>query len=93
MEDHGRNITLTRNIYRLLTSDVYHVQSERSSKIYYYVKYNPDIFEWCSCLDNNTRHVKCKYIFGVKYAIMKGTLKYIERLPGVCESISIEFNL
>ena len=34
-------------MYRLLTSDVYYVQSERSSEIYYYVKYNPSVFEWC----------------------------------------------
>ena len=45
-EGHGRNIALTRIVYRLLTSDVYYIQSERSDDIYYFVKYNPSVFEW-----------------------------------------------
>ena len=80
-EGHGCNIALTKNVYRLLTSDVYYVQSERSNDIYYYVKYNPDVFEWCSCPDNSMRGEKCKHQFAIEYAIMKGTLKDIDRLP------------
>src|SRR5688572_3628413 len=67
-EGHGLNIALTRNVYRLLTSDVYYVQSEHSDEIYYYVKYNPDVFEWCSCPDNSTRGIKCKHQFAIEYA-------------------------
>lgn len=33
------------------------------------------------CPDNYPRHVKCKHIFAIEFAIMKGTLKYIDRLP------------
>jgi len=53
-EGKGRVLAISRNVYRLLTSDVYYVQSERSNEIYYYVKCNLDVFEWCSCLDNST---------------------------------------
>jgi predicted nucleic acid-binding Zn finger protein len=80
-EGHGLNIALTLNVYRLLTSDVYYVQSERSNDIYYYVKYNPSVFEWCSCPDNSTRRIKCKHQFAIEYAIIKGTLKDIDKLP------------
>lgn len=80
-EGHGRNIALTRNVYRLLTSDVYYVQSERSSEIYYFVRYNPDVFEWCSCPDNSMRGQKCKHLHAIEFAIRLGTLKDIERLP------------
>ena len=80
-EGHGRNIALTRNVYRLLTSDVYYVQSERSSEIYYYVKYNPSVFQRCNCPDNSTRGIKCKHQFAIEHSIMKGTLKDIEKLP------------
>jgi hypothetical protein len=81
-EGHGRNIALTLNVYRLLTSDVYYVQSERSSEIYYYVKYNPSVFEWCSCPDNSTRRgITCKHQFAIEYSIRLGTLKDIDKLP------------
>jgi hypothetical protein len=80
-EGHGRNIALTRNVYRLLTSDVYYVQSERSSEIYYYVRYNFSGLQWCSCPDNSTRDIKCKHQFAIEYAIKLGTLKDIEKLP------------
>ena len=80
-EGHGLNIALTRNVYRLLTSDVYYVQSERSSEIYYYVKYNPSVFEWCSCPDNSTRGIKCKHQFAIEHSIRLGTLKDIDKLP------------
>jgi predicted nucleic acid-binding Zn finger protein len=81
-EGHGLNIALTRNIFYLLGSkDIYYVQSERSDNIYYFVKYNPDVFEYCSCLDNSMRGIKCKHIWGLEHAIRKGTLKEIEHLP------------
>jgi len=63
------------------SKNVYYVQSERSNEIYYYVKYNPDVIEWCSCPDNSIRGQKCKHQFAIEYAIIKGTLIDIDRLP------------
>lgn len=77
-EGHGRNIALIRRVYRLLNSDVYYVESETSNNIYYFVKFKPDVFEICSCPDSWTRHTKCKHLFAIEYAIMKGTLKDID---------------
>ena len=78
-EGHGLNIALTRDVYRIVNSDTFYVQSE-SRDIYYFVRYEPS-FHWCSCMDNSTRHVKCKHIFAVEFAIVKGTLKDTEKLP------------
>ena len=80
-ESKGRILAISRRIYRLENSDVFYVESETSDNVYYYVKYNPDVFEICSCPDSWTRHVKCKHLFAIQYAIMKGTLKYIDKLP------------
>jgi hypothetical protein len=80
-EGHGRNIALTRNVLRLQNSDVYYVESESSDNIYYYVKYNPSVFEWCSCPDNSTRGIKCKHQFAIEHSIRLGTLKDIDKLP------------
>ena len=81
-QGHARNIALTRNVFYLLGSkNVYYVQSERSNEIYYYVKYNPDVFEYCSCPDNSIRGTKCKHQFAIEHSIRKNTLKEIERLP------------
>ena len=62
-------------------TDVYYVESETSDNIYYFVKFKPDVFEWCSCLDNSTRHVKCKHLFEIEFAIRMGILKDIDKLP------------
>ncbi len=53
-EDHGLNIALTRNVLRLQNTDTYYVQSESAENIYYYVRYNFGVLEWCSCPDNST---------------------------------------
>jgi hypothetical protein len=45
------------------------------------VKFKPDVFEWCSCPDNSMRHIKCKHLFSIDFAIRKNTLKEIEHLP------------
>lgn len=76
----GCHLALSRHVYRLLNSDTFYVESETVKDLYYFVRYEPS-FHWCSCLDNSTRHVKCKHIFGVEYAIMKGTLRDIDKLP------------
>src|SRR5262245_21521381 len=80
-EDHGRYIALTRNVFRLQNTDTYYVQSESVENIYYYVRYNFGVLEWCSCPDNSIRGIKCKQQFAIEYAIKLGTLKDIEKLP------------
>jgi hypothetical protein len=80
-EGKGHNLAVSLKIFRLVNSDVYYVQSERSDNIYYYVKYNFDVFEYCSWLDNSTCGLKCKHQFAIEYAIRLGTLKDIEKLP------------
>ena len=77
----GRVLAFSRRIYRLQNTDVYYVESETSDNIYYFVKFKPDVFEWCSCLDNSTRHVKCKHLFEIEFAIRMGILKDIDKLP------------
>jgi predicted nucleic acid-binding Zn finger protein len=77
----GAGLATSRNVYRLLGTDVYYVQSERSEEIYYYVKYNPSVFEWCSCPDNSIRGLKCKHLFAIEFAIKWGTIKEIDKLP------------
>jgi predicted nucleic acid-binding Zn finger protein len=81
-EGHGRNIALTKNVFYLSGSKhVYYVQSEHSNERYYYVKFIPSVFEYCSCPDNSIRGQKCKHQFAIEYAIRKNTLKEIEHLP------------
>ena len=81
-EGHGLNISLTRNVFYMPDAkDVYYVQSEHSDNIYYYVKYNPDVIEYCSCPDNSIRLEKCKHIWCIEKSIVKGTLKEINKLP------------
>ncbi len=74
-EGHGHILDISRNIYRLLNSDTYYVESESSKDLYYYVRYNPSVFEWCSCPDNSTRGIMCKHQFAIEYSIRLGTLK------------------
>ena len=81
-ESKGRVLAISRRTYRLLNSDVYYVESESSNNIYYFVKFKPDVFlKWCSCPDNSTRHVKCKHLFAIEFAIKWGTIKDIDKLP------------
>jgi hypothetical protein len=79
-EGKGRILAISRRVFRLVDSDTFCVESESTENVYYFVRYEPS-FHWCSCLDNSTRHVKCKHIFAIEYAIVKGTLKDIEHLP------------
>jgi hypothetical protein len=80
-ESRGRVLALSRRMYRLQNSDVYYIESETADNIYYFVKFKPDVFEWCSCLDNSTRHIKCKHIFGIEFSIRMGALQDINKLP------------
>jgi hypothetical protein len=77
----GLVLALSRRIYRLENSDTFYVESESTDNLYYFVKYNPSVFEWCTCADNSTRHVKCKHLYAIEFAIRFGTLKDIDKLP------------
>src|SRR5215211_7623444 len=68
-ESKGRVLAIYRRIYRLSNSDVYYVESESSDDLYYFVKFKPEVFEWCSCKDNSTRGLKCKHQFAIEYSI------------------------
>jgi predicted nucleic acid-binding Zn finger protein len=45
-----------------------------------FVKFKPDVLEWCSCKDNSTRHLKCKHILAIEFAIKWGTIKNIDKV-------------
>ena len=79
----GRRLALTRRIYRLLQTDVFYVESESTDNTYYFVKFKPDVVEYCSCPDNSMRggQMKCKHLYAVTYSIRLGTLKDTDRLP------------
>ena len=77
----GRVLAISRRIYCLMqTEDVFYVESESTDNVYYFVKFKPDVIEWCSCLDNSKRGQKCKHIWSIEFAIRMGTLKDIDRL-------------
>lgn len=81
-EVRGASLSTSRNVFYLLGSkDVYYVQSEHSDNIYYFCKFKPDVFEWCSCPDNSIRGQKCKHQFAIEYAIKKGTFRDNDKLP------------
>ena len=79
----GRRLAITRRIYRLLQTDVFYVESESTDNVYYYVKFKPDVIEWCTCPDNSLRgsQMKCKHLHAIEFAIRLGTLKDTDRLP------------
>ncbi len=78
----GCTLSQSRNVFNLLESkNVYYVQSEQSNDIYYLVKYNPDVVEYCTCPDNSIRLEKCKHIWSIEKSIVKGTLKEVDKLP------------
>ena len=79
-EGHGLNIALIRKVLRIENSDTFYIESESTNNLFYFVRYEP-YFQWCSCLDNSTRHVRCKHLFAIEFAIRFGTLKDIDKLP------------
>ena len=80
-EGKGRILATSRRVYRIQNSDTFYVESENSNNIYYFVRFNPSVFEWCSCPDNSMRSIKCKHIFCIEYAIRLATVKDVEKLP------------
>ena len=75
-EGHGYNIALTRKVLRIENSDTFYIESESTNNLFYLVRYEP-YFQWYSCLDNSTRHVRCKHLFAIEFAIRFGTLKIL----------------
>ena len=78
----GRALALSRRIYRLQNTDTfYYVESETPDDQYYLCKFKPEVLEslwwYCSCKDNSTRHLKCKHLFAIEFAIKWGTIKEI----------------
>jgi hypothetical protein len=80
-EVRGVALSTSRRLYRIENSDTYYFQSERSDNIYYFVKFKPDVIEWCSCPDNSYRGNTCKDIFGIIAGIKKGTIIDVSALP------------
>ena len=52
----------------------------KTQRRYYFIRYESS-FEYCSCFDNSYRHIRCKHLYAVEYAIRKNTLQEIEHLP------------
>ena len=66
-----------------MQTDVFYVESESTDNIYYFVKFKPDLIEYCTCPDNSLRggQMKCKHLHSIEFAIRMGTLRDIDRLP------------
>jgi predicted nucleic acid-binding Zn finger protein len=85
-ECEATTLALTRNVYRLVNTDVFYVESESSNNTYYFVKFKPDVIEWCTCPDNPMRtgggeQIRCKHLHAIEFALRLGTLNDIDRLP------------
>ncbi len=78
----GRVISLSRRVYQLSNRNTFYVESETTDNRYYFVRFEPSVFEWCSCMDyGSNRADRCKHIFAIEHAIRMGTLKEVEHLP------------
>jgi predicted nucleic acid-binding Zn finger protein len=83
-EARARTLALTKNIFRLQNTDTFYCESESVKDVYYFVRYNPSsvVESWyCSCKDISTRHMKCKHLFTIEFAIKWGTIKDIDKVP------------
>jgi hypothetical protein len=74
-------LLLSLRIYRLQKTDIFYVESDSGDNSYYFVKFKPDVLEWCSCCDNSMRGLKCKHIWSIEFAIRLGIIKDTDRLP------------
>jgi len=81
-EGKGRVLAISRRIYKLMqTDDVFYVESESTDNVYYFVKFKPDVVEYCTCLDTSMRGMKCKHLHSIEFAIRMETLRDIDKLP------------
>lgn len=78
----GRVISLSRKIYQVSNKFTFYVESETTDNRMYFVRYNPSVFEWCSCKDfESNRTEKCKHLYAVEYAIRFNTVLEVDKLP------------
>ena len=77
----GRALAISRNVFRIEKTDSFYCQSENNANVYYFIRYAPEVLEWCSCPDNSMRGMNCKHFFAVKYAIRLATVKDVDKLP------------
>jgi hypothetical protein len=80
----SQSLTISRRIYRLLQTDVFYIESESTYNVYIFLKFKPDIIEWCSCSDNSLRgggQMRWKHLHAIEFVIRLGTLRDIEKLP------------
>lgn len=80
----GLVISLSRRIYHIQSKqNTYYVESESSDNNYYFVRYNPSVFEWCSCKDyeNSKTAGRCKHLYAIDYSIRYVTIIEVDRLP------------
>ena len=80
-EDKAKVIASSRQVYRIINSDVFYVESETEDDLYYYVMFDTDGCEWCSCWDYSARQVRCKHLIAVAYAIKWGVVTDTDKLP------------
>ena len=66
-----------------MQTDVFYIESESTDNVYYFVKFKPDVVEYCTCPDNSLRggQMKCKHLWSIEFAIRLGTLIDTDRLP------------
>jgi predicted nucleic acid-binding Zn finger protein len=82
-EAKGRVIATQRQVFRIIESDVFYVESQETEGLVYYVMFDTaKDFNWCSCPDFSRQTVKkCKHIWAVEHAIRKGMVKDTDKLP------------
>ncbi len=66
-----------------LQTDVFYGESESTDNVYYFLKFKPDVIEWCSCPDNSLRggQMRCKHLHAIEFVIRLGTLGDIVKFP------------
>ena len=77
----GKALAISRDIFHIERTNSFYCQSENNNNVYYFIRYAPEVLEWCSCFDNSMRQNKCKHLFGVEYAIRLATVKDVDKLP------------
>ena len=66
-----------------LQTDVFFGESESTDNVYNFLKFKPDVIEWCSCPDNSLRggQMRWKHLHAIEFVIRLGTLGDIVKLP------------
>jgi predicted nucleic acid-binding Zn finger protein len=81
-EGKGHVLAISRKIYKLSGKFTYYVESETCDDRYYFVRFNPSVFEWCSCKDfENIKTKRCKHLYGIQFAIRFNTVLEVEHFP------------